>query len=81
MNLQMTILYIYLTISRKDPNIGNNSNINFEESLMNKKLENLNLEELNLKSILSYCNQKINNCNDYIIILGISINDNFLEHQ
>ena len=48
---------------------------------MNKKLENLNLEELNLKSILSYCNQKINNCNDYIIILGISINDNFLEHQ
>ena len=60
---------------------GVNNNINFEETLMNEKLENLNFEEINLKTILSHCNQKINNFIDYIIMLGISTNDDFLKQQ
>ena len=64
-----------------NPNIGNNNNINFEESLMNEQLENPNCEEISLKTILSHCNQKINNFIDYIIMLGISTNDDFLKHQ
>ena len=64
-----------------NPNIGNNNNFNFEESLMNEQLENPSFEEISLKTILSHCNHKINNFIDYIIMLGISTNDDFLKHQ
>ena len=62
-------------------NTKGNNNINFEESLMNERLENLKFQELSLKTIISHCDQKINNFIDYIIIQGIITNDDFLKHQ
>lgn len=64
-----------------NPNLGKNSNINFEDSLMNKQSENQNREEICLKTILSHFNQKINNFIDYIIMLGIPTNFVVLKHQ
>ena len=83
----------FIDVFKQEPekiniNSGNNStstiinnNINFEETLMNEQLENLNFEEISLKTILSHCNQKIKNFIDYIIMIGISTNDDFLKQQ
>ena len=57
------------------------NNINFEETLMNEQLENLHFEEISLKTILSHCDQKRNNFIDYIIMMGISTNDDLLKQQ
>ena len=54
---------------------------NFEESLMNEQMENLNFENISFNTILSHCNQKINNFIDYIIIIGTLTNDDFLKQQ
>ena len=62
--------------------LGNNiNNINFEDTLMNEQIENLDFEDISLKLILSHCNQKINNFIDYIIMIGISTNDDLLKQQ
>ena len=48
---------------------------------MIQQLENLNFYKINLKTILSHCNTKINNFIDYIIMLGTLTNDDFLKQQ
>ena len=67
--------------SNSSNNNNNNLNINFEDTLMIQQLENLNFYKINLKTILSHCNQKINNFIDYIIMLGTLTNDDFLKQQ
>ena len=70
-------------INENENNSNNNAlnNINFEDTLMMEQLENVKTDALNLKAILSHCDQKINNFIDYIIIMGISTNDDFLKQQ
>ena len=62
-------------------NINGLNNINFEETLMMEQLENAKNDALNLKVILSHCDQKISNFIDYVIIMGISTNDDFIKQQ
>ena len=62
-------------------NVNGLNNINFEETLMMEQLENAKNEALSLKVILSHCDQKINNFIDYVIIMGISTNDDFIKQQ
>ena len=57
------------------------NNINFEETLMSEQIENVKNDPINLKVLLSHSDQKINNFIDYIIIIGISTNDDFLKQQ
>ena len=68
-------------INSNSLNNNNNLNINFEDTLMIQQLENLNFYKINLKTILSHCNTKINNFIDYIIMLGTLTNDDFLKQQ
>ena len=74
-------------IEKINSNNANNQNNNalysnnFEETLMMEQLENYKNESVNLKVILSHCDQKINNFIDYIIIMGIKTNDDFLKQQ
>ena len=57
------------------------NNINFEETLMMEQIETAKNDAINLKILLSHCDQKINNFIDYVIIMGISTNDDFLKQQ
>ena len=57
------------------------NNINFEETLMLEQIENIKNDPISLKVLLSHCDQKINNFIDYIIIMGITTNDDFLKQQ
>ena len=71
-------------INSNNANSQNNNILyanNFEETLMMEQLENFKNESINLKVILSHCDQKINNFIDYIIIMGITTNDDFLKQQ
>ena len=75
------------TTEKMDINMLNNqnnnglNNINFEETLMLEQIENIKNDPISLKVLLSHCDQKINNFIDYIIIMGITTNDDFLKQQ
>ena len=58
-----------------------NNQINYEETLMMEQIENIKNDDLNLKVLLSFCDKKIDNFIDYLIIMGISTNDDFIKQQ
>ena len=64
-----------------NPNFAGLNMINFEETLMMEQLDNIKNDAINLKVILSHCGGKIYNFIDYIIIMGISTNDDFIKQQ
>ena len=86
-NNEFTIDHFIDVFKQSPEKIGNNPNfsginmINFEETLMMEQLENAKNEAINLKVILSHCYSKISNFIDYIIIMGMSTNDDFIKQQ